>query len=225
MHIPAWKRYLSYVVEIHLESAASEYNPHLYVSLRQGRFQLSTAHAVYSFGDLYTNFAKAFAQTKLEDLPGKEALVLGLGLGSIPYILEKKMGLDFHITAVEIDEVIIDLAYRYTLSELESSIDLICADAEIFVPSTYQRFDLICMDVFLDDQIPGPFQQVEFLEHLRDLLNPGGLLLFNVLALRRLDRKKAERFFAQVFKEVFPEGTFIEVEYNWVLVNDRSMLR
>lgn len=225
MHIPAWKRYLSYVVEIHLESAASEYNPHLYVSLRQGRFQLSTAHAVYSFGDLYTNFAKAFAQTKLEDLPGKEALVLGLGLGSIPYLLEKKMGLDFHITAVEIDEVIIDLAYRYTLSELESPIDLICADAEIFVPSTYQRFDLICMDVFLDDQIPGPFQQVEFLEQLRDLLSPGGLLLFNVLALRRMDRKKAERFFSQVFKAVFPEGTFIEVEYNWVLVNDRNMLR
>jgi len=225
MHIPAWKRYLSYVVEIHLESAASEYNPHLYVSMRQGRFQLSTAHAVYSFGDLYTNFAKAFAQTKLEELPGKEALVLGLGLGSIPYILEKKMGLDFHITAVEIDEVIIDLAYRYTLSELESPIDLICADAEIFVASTYQRYDLICMDVFLDDQIPGPFQQVEFLEQLRDLLSPGGLLLFNVLALRRMDRKKAERFFAQVFKEVFPEGTFIEVEYNWVLVNDRNLLR
>lgn len=225
MHIPAWKRYLSYVVEIHLESAASEYNPHLYVSMRQGRFQLSTAHAVYSFGDLYTNFAKAFAQTKLEELPGKEALVLGLGLGSIPYILEKKMGLDFHITAVEIDEVIMDLAYRYTLSGLESPIDLICADAEIFVSSTYQKYDLICMDVFLDDQIPGPFQQVEFLEQLRDLLSPGGLLLFNVLALRRMDRKKAERFFAQVFKEVFPEGTFIEVEYNWVLVNDRSMLR
>lgn len=225
MHIPAWKRYLSYVAEIHLESAASEYNPHLYVSMRQGRFQLSTAHAVYSFGDLYTNFAKAFAQTKLEELPGKEALVLGLGLGSIPYILEKKMGLDFHITAVEIDEVIIDLAYRYTLSELESPIDLICADAEIFVASTYQRYDLICMDVFLDDQIPGPFQQVEFLEQLRDLLSPGGLLLFNVLALRRMDRKKAERFFAQVFKKVFPEGTFIEVEYNWVLVNDRSQLR
>lgn len=225
MHIPAWKRYLSYLVEIHLESASSTYNPHLYVSMRMGRFQLSTAHAVYSFADLYVNFAKAFAQCKLEELPGKDALVLGLGLGSIPYILEKKMGLDFHLTAVEIDEVIIDLAYRYTLSELKSPIDLICTDAEIFVASTYQKFDLICMDVFLDDQIPGPFQQVEFLEQLRDLLNPGGLLLFNVLALRRMDLKKAGKFFSEVFKQVFPQATFVEVESNWVLVNEQSMLR
>lgn len=225
MHIPAWKRYLSYIVELHLESASSSYNPHLYVSMRMGRFQLSTAHAVYSFADLYVNFAKAFAQCKLEELPGKDALVLGLGLGSIPYILEKKMGLDFHITAVEIDEVIIDLAYRYTLSELKSPIDLICTDAEIFVASTYQKFDLICMDVFLDDQIPGPFQQVEFLEQLRNLLNPGGLLLFNVLALRRMDLKKAGKFFSEVFKQVFPQATFVEVESNWVLVNEQSMLR
>lgn len=225
MPIPRWKRFLSYIVEIHLESASSEYNPHLYVSLRQGRYQLSTAHAVYSFGDLYTNFARSFEQCKLEELPGREALVLGLGLGSIPYLLEKKTNLEFHLTAVEIDEVIIDLAYRYTLAELQSPIDLICADAEIFVASTYQQFDLICMDVFLDDQIPGPFQQIEFLEQLRKLLNPGGLLLFNVLALRRQDLKKAEHFFSKVFKEVFPNGTFIEVESNWVLLNERSMLR
>lgn len=225
MHIPAWKRYLSYLVEIHLESASSEYNPHLYVSMRRGRYQLSTAHAVYSFEDLYTNFARAFEQCKLEELPGKEALVLGLGLGSIPYILEKKQGLDLHITAVEIDEVVIDLAYRYTLADLQSPIDMICTDAEIFVSSTYQKYDLICMDVFLDDQIPGPFQQIEFLEQLRELLTSGGLLLFNVLALRISDRRKAERFFSQVFKAVFPQGTFVEVEFNWVLVNDRGMLR
>jgi spermidine synthase len=193
--------------------------------MRRGRYQLSTAHAVYSFGDLYSNFAQTFKQCKLEDLPGKEVLVLGLGLGSIPYMLEKKLGLDLHYTAVEIDEVIIDLAYRYTLAELDSPIEIICTDAEIFVSSTYQRYDLICMDVFLDDQIPGPFQQVEFLEQLQRLLAPGGLLLFNVLALRKTDRKQAERFFAQVFMPVFPQSTFVEVEYNWVLVNERRWLR
>ncbi|HOY15640.1 MAG TPA: hypothetical protein PLC89_00040 [Haliscomenobacter sp.] len=224
MHIPAWKRYLSYLVEIHLESASSEYNPHLYVSMRRGRFQLSTAHAVYSFEDLYTNFARAFERCKLQELAGNEALVLGLGLGSIPYILEKKMGLDFHFTVVEIDAVIVDLAYRYTLKELHSPIDMICTDAEIFVSSTYQHYDLICMDVFVDDEIPGPFQQIEFLEQLRDLLEPGGLLLYNVLALRKTDRKKAERFYNQVFKTVFPNATFIEVEFNWVLVNEQALM-
>jgi hypothetical protein len=32
----------------------------------------------------------------------KEVLLLGLGLGSIPYLLEKKMGVDAYYTAIEI---------------------------------------------------------------------------------------------------------------------------
>ena len=56
MKQPLWKRLLSHLFEIHIESTSSEYNPHLYVSLRKGRYQLSTANAIYSFEDLYYNF-------------------------------------------------------------------------------------------------------------------------------------------------------------------------
>ncbi|MEL6944963.1 MAG: hypothetical protein AAFO82_20090, partial [Bacteroidota bacterium] len=51
--IPRWKRWWSYLSEIHIESAPNEINPHLYVSLRNGRYQLSTANAIYSYEDLY----------------------------------------------------------------------------------------------------------------------------------------------------------------------------
>ncbi|MEL7021873.1 MAG: hypothetical protein AAGK47_09700, partial [Bacteroidota bacterium] len=103
MNVPTWKKWLSYLTEIHIESAPSEINPHLYVSLRRGRYQLCTANAIYSYEDLYSNFYKAFEQVNLHKIKGDRVLILGYGMGSIPYILEKKMNYDFNYTAIEID--------------------------------------------------------------------------------------------------------------------------
>ncbi len=224
MHEPRWKIWLSYLAEIHIESASSELNPHLYVSLRNGRYQLSTAHAIYSYSDLYSNFDQAFRQINLDRLPGDEVLILGFGLGSIPLILEKKMGRHYHYTAIEIDETVLELASRYTLPDLESSIVLICADAYAFVMQTEATFDLICMDIFLDDEVPPLVESLELLEALRDALNPGGVLLFNRLAAQRDDVTRTEAFFRNRFLPVFPNGIYLDVGGNWILLNDPHIL-
>ncbi len=76
-HIPRWKYWLSHFMELHIESAPSELNPHLYVSLTRGRLQLCTANAIYSFEDLYDNFSKTFDLFKEEFVPKEEVLILG----------------------------------------------------------------------------------------------------------------------------------------------------
>lgn len=222
---PFWKIWLSHLMEIHLESTSSEYNPHLYVSLRRGRYQLSTAKAIYSYGDLYDNFSKAFQRIDLDKIPGPEVLVLGLGLGSIPIILEKKLQRHFYYTAVEVDEAVIDLASRYTLPDLESPVQIICADAYAFVMQSETQYDLICMDVFIDDAVPSPFESEEFVEQLSDLLAPGGVLLYNRLTAAIKDTRKSQQFFKQVFLPVFPEGKYINVQGNWILLNDQKLLK
>lgn len=222
--IPTWKRWLSHITEIHIESASSEYNPHLYVSLRRGRYQLSTKGAIYSYADLYDNFVKAFQRMDLERLPGKEVLILGLGLGSIPYILEKMMRKQFYYTAVEIDEVVVDLANRYTLEYLDSSVEVLVADAYAFVMQTEQQFDLICMDVFIDVTVPSPFEERDFLEALRESLTEGGILLYNRLTAHTLDREKSKTFFKKEFLPVFPNGKYLDVEGNWILLNEKEIL-
>lgn len=219
MQQPRWKKWLSYFFEMHIESASSEYNPHLYVSLNRGRYQLCTANAVYSFEDLYDNFFKAFQKIDLESLPGRRVLVLGLGLGSIPQILEKHFNLAFHYTAVELDEAIIYLASKYVLNDLESSIEMICADAANYVEQSQDTFDLICMDIFLDDEIPSIFEKTIFLEQLKAILHPQGILLYNRLSLTDRDVAKTKQFFETTFLSVFPQGTYLDVQTNWVLMN------
>ncbi len=225
MKEPTWKIWLSYLAEIHIESATSDYNPHLYVSLRRGRYQLSTANAIYSFGDLYSNFDRAFQRIDLEQIPGKRVLILGFGLGSIPILLEQKMGLQLNYTVVEIDEAVLDLANRYTLPDLQSGIQTICADAAAFVAQCSETFDLICMDIFLDDVVPSAFESAAFLQQLKELLAPGGVLLYNRLAAKAKDIDKTYNFYQHQFCSFFPDGTYLDVGGNWMLLNRRDVLR
>jgi len=222
LKIPAWKKYLSYFFELHVESAPSEINPHLYVSLRRGRYQLSTANAIYSYADLYDNFTLTFKQLKMP-ARDKEVLILGFGLGSIPYMLEKKFAKKYTYTAVEIDENVLYLANKYVLPELTSAITTIPTDAFAYAHYCHDRYDLICMDVFLDDIVPDNFETEHYLVQLANLLNPNGILLFNKLAANKRDKEQAAEFY-KLFKKVFPKGTYLDVNGNWMLVNEERFV-
>jgi SAM-dependent methyltransferase len=220
MQVSRWKRLLSYLTELHLESAPSDLNPHLYVSLRRGRFQLCTANAVYSYGDLYDNFSRAFQRLPLDKLPIQDVLLLGFGLGSIPLMLEKTFGKNYRYTGVEMDESVLYLANKYTLPDIQSSIELICADAAAFVQQTPEQYDLICMDVFLDDQIPDTFTGQSFLKELQGLLRPGGILLYNRLSATPEDLRLTRTFWENCFLPVFPQGACWKFGGNWILVSE-----
>ena len=164
MSQPFWKKILSYVYEFHIESLASEINDSLHVSYTQGRYQLSTQNAIYSFGDLYSNYYRAFEQIDLERYKIKNVLILGFGLGSIPLMLENNFQKNYKYVGVEIDEDVIYLANKYVMNELKSSIDMICANALTFVELCQEKFDMICVDIFLDDVIPNDLQKCDHLD-------------------------------------------------------------
>lgn len=222
--VPKWKKWLSYIAEVHLESAPSKHNPHLYVSMRRGRFQLSTAHAIYSYEDLYTNFLYAFRQMRLERLPGDEVLLLGLGLGSVPLMLERVFDRHFRYTAVELDPNVIYLASNYGLSGLASPITTLAADAHAYMMQQEEEYSLICMDVFLDDVIPTAFKQRSFLKALKSALQPGGVVMYNCLYRSDADQSATEHFYRTHFLEVFPDGGYMEVAGNWILLSDKAIL-
>lgn len=218
MDQPFWKRLLSYFFEFHIESAPSKTNPHLYVSLRNGRYQLCTANAIYSYEDLYDNFLKAFQRLDLDNRKIKNVLILGFGLGSIPIILEKKFNNNYHFTGVELDESVLYLANKYALPQIDSPIEMINTNAFFYVMQCAEKFDMICMDIFLDDVVPTEFEGIDFLEGLKRLLSPKGILLYNRLTLTDKDLEKTKGFYEGKFKDVFPEGKYFDVNGNWILV-------
>ena len=215
-----WKKWCSYLFPLTLETSSSDLNPNLAVVLYRGRLQLLSGNAIYSWDDLYRNFRIAFEKLHIEDKPYHDVLLLGLGLGSIPYMLEKHFGCQYAFTAVEIDEAVADLANRYSLSRLNSPIDIIAADAAVFVELCAETYDLIAIDIFQDDLVPSSFETLEFLQTCATLLNPGGMLLFNRLHNHDGNSVPTERFYQDVFKQVFPRSKAIDTDGNWILVGE-----
>ena len=217
-----FQKLCSYFWEVPLETSSSDYNELLQVSLLSNTLQLCSKNAIYSFGEKYDNFYKAFQ--KIPDLLDEveTVLVLGLGLGSIPYMLEQKFKYDFDYTFVEIDEEVVRLANEYTLQYLESSQQTYSTDAYVFLLQMPQKFDMICMDIFLDDVIPSDFESTDFLKLLKKRLNKGGFVLYNRLTVSAKDLKNTELFFKS-FQQVFPDASYLDVGGNWLLCS-RQML-
>ncbi|MBL7815518.1 MAG: fused MFS/spermidine synthase [Saprospiraceae bacterium] len=225
MKQPLWKRLLSYIKSVYVETTESEHNPYLRVVLRNGRYQLLTANAIYSYGDLYDNFSRAFEQIDLDRLQIKEVLILGFGLGSIPVMLENMFQKKYYYTAVEIDPEILRLANTYVVPDIQSGIEFQLSDARVFAEFCTEKYDMICMDVFLDDQVPTELEHEDFLINLKKMLSPNGILLFNKLAYVKKDKKEAEAFFQNHFKRIFTEGVYLDVKGNYILLNRGDILK
>ena len=223
--VPRYRRWLSYLWEQSLETTASEYNEYLEVCLVHGRLQLVAEEAIYSFGDYYLNFRKLFEAFDFAQLPERaDVLVLGLGLGSIPELLEKYLELDYTYVTVEIDPVIIELASRYSLPELRSPLEVVEADAVAFLLADERRYDLICVDVFQDATVPEHLNGFDFVELLRDRLRPGGALVYNRLASSIPDRNAARAYYEETFAPAFTEPRLFDSGGNYLLVNDGRFL-
>lgn len=216
---------MSYLTEQVLETASSEHNAYLHVSLVHGRLQLVAEDAIYSFGDYYLNFRRVFERFDFEQLPLRsDVLVLGLGLGSIPELLENYIGVEYNFVAVEIDPVIIELASDYSLPALNSNIEVHEADAYAFLQLDARKYDLICVDVFQDATIPGHLNGQDFLDLLKASLNPGGAIIYNRLADTGVHKVEAKTYYETEFSTAFPSGELVNTGGNYMLINDTRFI-
>lgn len=223
--IPFWKVWWSYISEVLLEHTGSEYNEDLYVILDKGRLQLCTDDAIYSYDDLYDNFKYAFEQIDLEKLPQEaNVLVLGLGLASIPFILEKNFGKKYHYDCVEIDEEVAYLCSKYSMPRLESSIQMYITDAAQYVPNCYSKYDMVCIDIFQSSDIPEEFQTREFLDDVKALCNKDAVVLVNRLGHTAVDKQESKSYKEDVFVPAFPNAEMHPIRGNYMLISDKNWL-
>jgi spermidine synthase len=217
--VPSWKIWLSHLWPVVLHRCGSAHNPVLTVRLTKGRLQLLSGTAVYSWDDLYHNFLMAFMHLHADEQPWERVLVLGLGLGSVPYLLEKIFGCRCQYTAVEIDPTVADLARRYALPRMQSPITIAVADATAFVAQCTETYDLIAVDIFNDQLVPATVETEAFLLDCRRLLSPGGILMYNRLYDTPEHRERTDSFFERAFRTVFPQGSALDVRYNRMLLS------
>jgi spermidine synthase len=212
-------RYLwSYFDTLILAEAESEYSQKLQLCYRKGRYMLVSPNAVYSYEDLYFNFSETFARLEAQNWPLKSVLVLGMGLGSVPQLLSQNFKQkNARYTLVEIDPLIIKWAKATTLPQIGAACDIVCADALQFVEHCQTKFDLIAIDIFIDDKVPQIFESQDFIEKIKSLLLPNGRLLFNRLSDTAAQYSLSQTYFQNVFLPAFPQSQALNILTNTML--------
>lgn len=213
-----WKKWLSWLMPIHIETIDSQYNESMELDLINGRLRLTTRDAIYSFDDRYYNFYKTFRKTRLPK-NGSEVLILGLGLGSIPYILERNFHKQFHYTAVELDEAVLYLFGKYQQRRLSSSFEIIQSDAANYIAVQDHKYHMICIDVFIGEHVPVHIKSDDFIRHVKRSLSPSGRILWNMLYATKEQVEEVNEFIELKFSVHFPDFQILEVLGNVIITN------
>jgi spermidine synthase len=133
----------------------------------------------------------------------KRILFIGLGGGSA----QKRLWRDFpelELEVVELDPVVRDVAYRYFRLPRSPRLRVSVEDGRRFLQRNDERWDAIVIDAYFSDSIPFHLTTLEFLDLVRDRLEPGGVVASNLIGSLTGDGSKLFRSMYKTYRAAFP---------------------
>ncbi len=128
--------------------------------------------------------------------------------------MSKQYGLHPEVDGVEVNDKVIQLCEKYGYKT--DKVHLINDDALIYVNTCHKKYDLICIDLFNDDQVPEGAEKENFLIKTKELLKKDGILLINRLYNKSYKHATAQ-FYKNTFTKAFPNGRLIRLDPNCLL--------
>jgi spermidine synthase len=202
------KRLLSYIYPVS-KTISSQYNGDLEITWYNGKKHLNSKNANYSYGSLQRILK--FGLKKIELSKVDSILVLGMGGGSVIETLRQDFNYNSKITAVEIDQVIIDIAKtEYGISENEN-LKIYCTDAYYFALQNTVRYDLIIIDLFIDLNVPDKFLSLDFWDGIIRSKSSRGSILFNASVGSQTSSLKLDHVISYLRSKVYDISVFDNV--------------
>jgi spermidine synthase len=203
--------------EIHptiIETREGSVTSYLEITKTNGKYVLNSDTANYSFGGLHVLFDTFFKQMRVKQYDIRTVLLLGMGAGSVITLLKEKYKIGCAITAIEKDDVVIELAKKYFQIEKHKSLSIVNDDAFEYVKTTYKKFYLIISDIFIDGNVPEQFASPEYIHHLKRISNKNSCLIYNKMT-ENPKHKKEMKAFEKLFSDVF-----VGAETHKLITND-----
>jgi spermidine synthase len=141
----------------------------------------------------------------------ERVLAIGLGGGT----MVKRMWRDYpsmRLTAVEIDQVVVEAARRFFELPDDERLRVETGDGRQYLESSSATFDLIVVDAFDGEAVPLPLLTEEFCREARDHLSEGGVLAYNVHGSLAGERSKPFRSQHRTLSNVFSQVWTFAVE-------------
>lgn len=190
-----WRVLLSWLWPVRVARIHGKHGP-LEVRYEAGRLVLNSAHGNQSFGSLHRVWQEVFARIGVAVDPPSSVLLLGLGGGSVPFILRRELGLSCPITAIELDPAMIAAGRAHFGLDRVAALHVIEGDATVRVHALHERFDLVVVDLFDDLDLARGTDTLGFAHALRDRCQ--GTLCFNTVGHDPNSRARCDRVAANL---------------------------
>ena len=174
-----------------IETFNSAKNGKLLVEIVGGKLMLNTRNANQSFDGLHQLFQLIFADLKSDLANINQVLCLGLAGGSVVHILRNELQLPCKITAVEYDEVMVQIAQKHFGLQQFDNLNVIIADAFTYTEQQAhnQVFDLILVDLFEDNKVANGIFNPHFSGQLLEMC-PHGMMVINTICKNKVQEKQ-----------------------------------
>ena len=154
--------------------------------------------------EMVFNYTKMTMASVLLNNNPKSILVVGLGGGTLPTALHD-MYPDAQIISLDIDPAVADVAKEYFEFQESENNKVVIRDARLFIKREVlknKQYDLIILDAFGSDYIPEHLTTVEFLEEVKSILSPDGVIAANTFSSPRLYKHELSTY-AKVFGDFY----------------------
>jgi spermidine synthase len=215
-----FKKILSYFYPITVYNKSSDISKSLEVTLYNGKTLLNTKNTNYSYGSLQSVLKKGLltiGQSEISKM--NSVLVLGVAGGSVVKTLTTDFKFTKSITGVELDPEIIEIANSYFDLDKVTNFKCIIGDAEQFVATSKESFDLIIIDIFKDTEMPEFLFEERFIKSIKQKLNKNGFIIFNMMLLDISKKDKIENYLNHFEAQNYSKKVLKKVErYNDLII-------
>ncbi|GAA4356803.1 fused MFS/spermidine synthase [Kangiella marina] len=173
---------------------------------------------------VFDYYKLAMGATFFLDNP-EDMLIIGLG-GGVLVNHYKEIYPQANITSVEIDGVVAEMAKKYFgYTDDGEQYDTHVRDGRVFVKRALRkdrRYDFILLDAFNSDYIPEHMMTQEYLEEVKALLKPGGIIMANTFSSSALFHHESATYH-KVFGDLYQIHFEDEKTNRVIVVSNQSL--
>jgi len=133
---------------------------------------------------LYFPYARMMMGSLYLNPHPQRILIIGLGGGTLPMALRGILP-DAEIDVVEIDQAVVKAAAKFFPFKEDAKLKVHIEDGRVFVKKAIKagaKYDLVMLDAFEDDYIPEHLLTREFLQEVKSIMVPSGVLAANTFS-------------------------------------------
>jgi spermidine synthase len=172
--------------------------------------------------ELLFNYNQRFLEMVQSQQPSK-VLVIGGGVMMLPIALLERFP-DIKVDVVEIDPLLIELAYEYFDAPHDARLRTFVQDGKKYMESTHEKYDMILIDAFSGYSIPAHLLDSSAVSLYKKHLTDGGVLGINALSRITSFKRQFAKEVCTTFEEVFAHTAVFQADPDYGYKDEQNVL-